>query len=196
MAHDKSKQIEIRAYYESHNLSYVKVAEHFVSTGYEISAKTIEGWGSKGKWVKNRYSSLSDALNDLIDDKVIDLIPEEAKKLIKDKIESDNGALEPDVLDVMAETISMELTYQILNKRALSKEIALNLSNSKIFALNARSIQTNAIYHDMLMKTFAMINGKDEKMPLPNPDAKIKLEKPLSEMTMDELNNLSDEYGG
>ncbi|CAA6806614.1 MAG: Unknown protein [uncultured Sulfurovum sp.] len=195
MAHDKTKQIEIRAFYESHNLSYVKVAEHFVTTGYEISAKTIEGWGSKEKWVKNRYSSLSDALNNLLDNKVIDLIPEEAKTLIKDKISKENGVLEPDVLDAMAETISTELTYQILNKRALSKEIALNLSNSKIFATNSKSIQANAIYHDMLIKTFGILNGKDEKMPLPNPNTEIKLSKPLSEMTLEELNALEDENG-
>jgi len=195
MAHDKTKKIEIRAYYESHDLSYVRVAEYFVSTGYEVSAKSIEAWGGKEKWVKNRYSSLAEAIDKLVDDTVIDIIPEEAKTLIKEKIARDSdGTIEPDVIEAMAESISIELTWQTLNKRALSKELALNLNNAKFFAQNSRSIQTNAIYHDMLIKTIGALHGKDEKMPLVNPDAEIKLSKPMAEMTMEELNALGDDY--
>ena len=195
MAHDKTKKIEIRAYYESHGLSYQEVAEHFCSTGYQISKKSIENWGAKEKWKKNRYSSLSTALDSLIDEKVIDLIPSEAKNLVRSKIEQEMGeTITPDVIEKMSETITQELTYLTLNSRYLTKELALNLLNAKTFATRSGSIQTNAIYHRMLIDTFQAINGKDEAMPLVNPDANTGLDKPIDEYSWEELLELRKEY--
>ena len=195
MAHEATKKIEIRAFYESHDLSYTKVAEHFCSTGYDISHKSIERWGSKEKWLKGRYSSLSVALENLIDNKIIELIPISAKNIVRDKIMQEMGeTITVDTIEKMSETITQELTYLTLNNRYLTKELALNLLNSKTFASKSGSIQTNAIYHRMLLETFQALNGKDEVMPLINPDADTGLSKPINEYTWEELEALRREY--
>ncbi len=53
---------EVRAFYESSNLSHKKIAEHYINEGFSISHKTVEKWSADDKWIKNNYSSYELAL--------------------------------------------------------------------------------------------------------------------------------------
>ena len=65
MAIDKTLKLEIRAVYESNTLSVAKVLDRFNSC--DISAKTIESWVLKEKWIKNKFTDEKIAIEKLID---------------------------------------------------------------------------------------------------------------------------------
>ena len=60
MAVDPSLKLEIRAVYESNNLSVAKVLDMF--PGCEVSAKTVESWIKKENWQKKKYLAFKNYL--------------------------------------------------------------------------------------------------------------------------------------
>ena len=81
MAIDASLKLEIRAVYESNNLSVAKVLERFPSC--EVSAKTVESWVKKENWTKNRFKDEKIAISELVEST---LPIEEAKEIVKTKL--------------------------------------------------------------------------------------------------------------
>jgi len=199
MAVGDDVKLEIRAFYESHNLSYAKVAAHFEELGYPNYKKSMENWGRSDvpKWKKNRYASIEEALESMVDDTVMDAIHDKAKELIKDKIKKDVGGdgldvevLDEDDLDAMSAAAIKELIYKKLNKHALTGMMAQNLERSEKMAKKAKTIGVLATHHNMLTTTYTTIHGKQTNITLTDPNNEVKSDKELDELSTEELQAL------
>jgi len=202
MAVGDDVKLEIRAYYECHNLSYAKVAEHFEELGYPNYKKSMENWGRNDipRWQKNKYSSLEEALESMVDDTVMDAIHDKAKEIIKDKIKGDIGdegldveVLEEEDLDAMSAAAIKELIYKKLNKHALTGMMAQNLERSEKMAKKAKTIGVLATHHNMLTTTYTTVHGKQTHVTLTDPSSEVKSTKELDEMSNEELQALLEE---
>lgn len=202
MAVSDDLKLEIRAYYESHNLSYAKVAEHFEELGYRNYKKSMENWGRTDipRWEKNKYASLEEALESMVDDTVLDAMHDKAKEIIKNKIKGDieDGGLETDVLDeedldAMSNAAVKQLIFKRLNKHALSGMMAQNLERSEKMAKKAKTIGVLKTHHDMLTSTYTTIHGKQTHVTLTDPSNEVLSEKEVEDMSTAELQALLEE---
>ena len=154
MAIDKTLKLEIRAVYESNNLSVIKVLDRFEHC--DISAKTIESWVSKEKWQKKRFDDEKIAIEKLIDD---NLPLKEAKEVIKAKLVQDNTTSTVEQNEY-SHLVGKELAYKILHQNTLQTMMAENLLRSERFAKSAKNIGTVATQHNMLTTTIKTLYGE------------------------------------
>lgn len=194
MAISEDIRLKIQAVYESNNLSVRKIYERFAGIP-ELKEKTIESWVKKYGWVKNRFQSEAQAIEELVDislplDKAKDIIKESLQKEIVDGKVVDKKPLTEEQKDKYAKEVSREITYQVLNIQSLQSEMALNLNRSKVFAENAKTIGSVKTHHDMLIATYQTIHGKNINIAPQDPNSKVLSDKDLEYASIDELKRL------
>ena len=192
MAVDLSLKLEIRAVYESNNLSVAKVLDMF--PGCEVSAKTVESWIKKENWQKNRFKNEKDAIKFLVDDT---LPIDAAKEIIKGKLltadATDNSPKYTNIdLDLYGEILAKELCYEVLSAKTLQALMGENLLRAKRFVDNSKSIGTNVAYHNMLTTTVKTIYGEIKHIN-PKSNQKIYTDEELENMTLEELDTILGE---
>jgi hypothetical protein len=184
MAIDKTLKLEIRAVYESNNLSVIKVLDRFDAC--DISAKTIESWVKKENWKKKRFDDEKIAIEKLIDDS---LPLEVAKDIVKIKL-LENNTLEKEIQNEYSHLVGRELAYKILHQNTLQTMMAENLLRSERFAKSARNIGTVATHHNMLTTTIKTLYGEIKHINTTNTNSKAYTDEQLEAMTAQELDNL------
>jgi len=193
MALDNDLKIKARAYFECNTLSYKKVGEHLEEIGYEVSIKTLQAWGAKEKWVKNRYGSMKEAIEALLPKEVLDNVTDTVKEKIIQAMNEDNVAITPEIIDQQVEAVSQEVIYQTLNKHALMGKLALNLTKAEIIANNSTSMGVKATFHGMLIGTIQTVYGKKIEMTPQDPNSKVLGEKEMSQLSTQELQEMLKE---
>lgn len=194
MAKDLSLKLEIRAVYESNNLSVAKVLKQFPNS--DVSAKTVEVWVKKENWQKNRFSDEKKAIAQLVDG---NLPVEAAKEIIKEKLISQNNKEEEsnsfytDIdFNVYGRIVAKELCYEVLSAKNLQALIGENLLRAKRFVDNSKNIGTNATYHNMLTSTIKTLYGEIKHIN-PKTNSRIYSDEELEAMSIEELDNLLGE---
>ena len=193
MAIDMSLKLEIRAVYESNNLSVAKVLERFPSC--EVSAKTVESWVKKENWTKNRFKDEKIAISELVEST---LPIEEAKEIIKTKLlspakttqdEDFNPSFTDIDFDLYGKVVAKELCYDVLSDKNLQALMGENLLRAKRFVDNSKNIGTNATYHNMLTTTVKTLYGEIKHIN-PNMNKKTYTDEELEQMSIEELDRL------
>ena len=193
MAIDASLKLEIRAVYESNNLSVAKVLERFPLC--EVSAKTVESWVKKENWTKNRFKDEKVAISELIEST---LPLEDAKEIVKTKLlnpittgQEDNQT--PNFTDIdfnlYGKIVAKELCYDVLSAKNLHALMGENLLRAKRFVDNSKNIGTNATYHNMLTTTVKTLYGEIKHIN-PNMNKKTYTDEELEQMSIEELDSL------
>ncbi len=192
MAIDADTRLKVQVVYESNNWSAREVKEYRFADIEEIKQKTIESWISKYKWIKNRFASEKEAIEELIESS---LPLEEAKSIIKNKME--NEVVEGEIVndddgddDKYSEAMARELSYQVLNVHSLQAEMARNLDSTKELAKNSKSIGVKKTYHDMLTKTYEVVHGKNINITPKDPNDKTLSSQEIKEKSDEELDRL------
>ena len=186
MAIDKTLKLEIRAVYESNTLSVAKVLDRFNSC--DISAKTIESWVLKEKWIKNKFTDEKIAIEKLIDET---LPLEDAKEVIKATlVNNDKSTIPPDQQNEYSNLVGRELAFKVLHQNTLQTMMAENLIRSERFAKNAKNIGTVATHHNMLTTTIKTLYGEIKHITTHNSNTKVYTDEELEAMSYEELNNL------
>ena len=193
MAIDASLKLEIRAVYESNNLSVAKVLERFPSC--EVSAKTVESWVKKENWTKNRFKDEKIAISELVEST---LPIEEAKEIVKTKLlspakttqdEDFNPSFTDIDFDLYGKVVAKELCYDVLSEKNLQALMGENLLRAKRFVDNSKNIGTNATYHNMLTTTVKTLYGEIKHIN-PNMNKKTYTDEELEQMSIEELDRL------
>ena len=193
MAIDASLKLEIRAVYESNNLSVAKVLERFPSC--EVSAKTVESWVKKENWTKNRFKDEKIAISELVEST---LPIEEAKEIVNTKLLSpakttqdadSNPSLTDIDFDLYGKVVAKELCYDVLSAKNLQALMGENLLRAKRFVDNSKNIGTNATYHNMLTTTVKTLYGEIKHIN-PNMNKKTYTDEELEQMSIEELDRL------
>lgn len=191
MAIDPTLKLEIRAVYESSNLSVAKVMEGFPNC--DVSAKTVESWIKKELWEKNRFTDEKRAIEVLIDDT---LPIEKAKDIVKEKLLSKNSENNPPVskyskidFDHYGEIVAKELCYEVLSAKNLQALIGENLLKAKRFVDSSKNIGTNATYHHMLTTTVKTLYGEIKHIN-PSTSKKTYSDEELEAMSIEELDRI------
>jgi len=191
MAHNEDDKIKIRAFYECNDLSYGKVAEHFADMGIEVSKKTIEYWGRKEGWKRNRFASMQEAVEALIPSDVLENVGEAMKEKIVSQMVQEAGEpsepLEAEVLPQYVEAVSEEMIYQTLNRRSLLGKMAKNLNAAELIADRSPSIGVKATFHQMVTSAITTVYGKKVEMVPQDPNNKLLDDRELSELSTEEL---------
>ncbi len=185
MAVDQTLKLEIRAVYESNNLSVAKVLERFPNC--EVSPKTVESWIKKENWQKNRFANEKEAITVLVDDT---LPIEDAKEIIKGKLlTAEQQSYTDQDLDQYGKIVAKELCYEVLSAKTLQALMGENLLRAKRFVDNSKNIGTNATYHNMLTTTVKTLYGEIKHIN-PKVSGKIYTDEELEAMSNEELDNL------
>ncbi|WP_418179762.1 hypothetical protein ACNSOO_04670 [Aliarcobacter lanthieri] len=188
MAVDPSLKLEIRAVYESSNLSVAKVMDRFPDC--EVSAKTVESWVKKEDWQKNRFANEKLAIDELVESS---LPLDEAKEIIKGKLltpaAGDKSNFTNINLDLYGEVVAKELCYEVLSAKTLQALMGENLLKAKKFVDNSKNIGTNATYHNMLTTTVKTLYGEIKHIN-PTKINKEYTDEQLKEMTIEQLDEL------
>ena len=192
MAIDPTLKLEIRAVYESNDLSVAKVLDRF--PGCEVSAKTVESWIKKENWQKNRFSDEKKAIDHLVEDS---LPIDAAKEIIKGKLltsqEEDTQPKFTDIdFDIYGKVVAKELCFDVLSAKNLQALMGENLLRGKRFADSAKNIGTIATYHNMLTTTVKTIYGEIKHIN-PKSNQKIYTDEELENMTLEELDTILGE---
>jgi hypothetical protein len=189
MAVDPTLKLEIRAVYESNNLSVAKTLDRFPNC--EVSPKTVESWISKEQWQKNRFVDEKEAISTLVEDT---LPIEDAKEIIKGKLLNQNKENDYTNLDLeeYGKVVAKELCYEVLSAKSLQALMGENLLRAKRFADNSKNIGTNATYHNMLTTTVKTLYGEIKHI---NPRAahKVYTDEELAAMSNEELDQLLEQ---
>lgn len=195
MAIDASLKLEIRAVYESNNLSVAKVLERFPTC--EVSAKTVESWVKKENWTKNRFKDEKVAISELIEST---LPLEDAKEIVKTKllnptittIEENPTPNFTDIdFDRYGKIVAKELCYDVLSAKNLQALMGENLLRAKRFVDNSKNIGTNATYHNMLTTTVKTLYGEIKHInPSSGVAKKVYTDEELESMSLEELDRL------
>ena len=181
MAIDASLKLEIRAVYESNNLSVAKVLERFPSC--EVSAKTVESWVKKENWTKNRFKDEKIAISELVEST---LPIEEAKEIVKTKLLSPAKTTQDEDFNPSFTDIDFDLYGKVVAKELCYDE---NLLRAKRFVDNSKNIGTNATYHNMLTTTVKTLYGEIKHIN-PNMNKKTYTDEELEQMSIEELDRL------
>ena len=193
MAIDMSLKLEIRAVYESNNLSVAKVLERFPLC--EVSAKTVESWVKKENWTKNRFKDEKIAISELVEST---LPIEEAKEIVKTKLLSPTTTTQNEEInlsftdidfDLYGKVVAKELCYDVLSAKNLQALMGENLLRAKRFVDNSKNIGTNATYHNMLTTTVKTLYGEIKHIN-PNMNKKTYTDEELEQMSIEELDRL------
>lgn len=194
MAIDMSLKLEIRAVYESNNISVAKVLERFPSC--EVSAKTIESWVKKENWTKNRFKDEKVAISELIEST---LPIEDAKEIVKTKLLNPTGNPKNEDFipsftdidfDLYGKVVAKELCYDVLSAKNLQALMGENLLRAKRFVDNSKNIGTNATYHNMLTNTVKTLYGEIKHINPSGATKKIYTDEELEAMSLEELDRL------
>jgi hypothetical protein len=153
MAVDETLKYKIRAIYESNNLSPKKVKEeHFPAE--DVSDKTIASWVSKEGWIKNKYSSLTQAFEKLLGAEVEEKLKEKGREIV-----------EGEVIGAMPETfkdaITAEAVRQALTINFMHQEMVKNLLRMGKLAEHSGSMGTLATYQAAQISTYHALHGKE-----------------------------------
>lgn len=192
MAVDPSLKLEIRAVYESNNLSVARVLDRFPDCG--VSAKTVESWIKKENWQKNRFKNEKDAIKVLVEDT---LPIDAAKEIIKGKLLTADAADDRPKysninLDLYGEIVAKELCFDVLSAKNLQALMGENLLRAKRFVDNSKSIGTNVAYHNMLTTTVKTLYGEIKHIN-PKSNQRIYTDEELANMSIEELDMLIGE---
>jgi hypothetical protein len=186
VAIDKTLKLEIRAVYESSTLSVAKVLDRF--GGCDISAKTVESWVLKEKWIKNKFENEKIAIEKLIDET---LPLEDAKEVIKATlVNNDKNTLPPEQLNEYSHLVGKELAFKVLHQNTLQTMLAENILRSEGFAKVAKNIGTVATHHNMLTTTIKTLYGEIKHITTHNSNTKAYTDEELEAMSDEELENL------
>lgn len=196
MAHDPTIKSKVRATYESNNLSFKKVHEDFFFSDIP-SHKTIEGWASADKkkgspWVKNRYGSMSEAI-----DAVVEQNMEELKGSATDAIKNQmKGVVPVELIDdeEYIKALGESEVKKSLTKHKIVEMMDENLLASYKLAQNSNHINTKATFQMMAKSvmeakygkninvgTLDMSNITDEELTQMNQEQLIELANDLKE---------------
>lgn len=187
MAIDESLKLEIRARYESSNLSVAKVLEGFPNC--DVSPKTVESWIKKEDWKKNRFANEKEAIKDLIEGT---LPIEKAKDILKESMTKDKKFTDID-LDRYGKVLASELCFDVLSAKKLQLLMGENLLRAKTFVDNSKSISTNATYHNMLTTTVKALYGEIKHINPTRNNDKIYTDAELEAMSLEELDRIIEE---
>lgn len=166
MAIEETAKLDIRAYYESNNLTYKMAHKYAEVKGYTVSQKTIEYWGNNEGWTKGKYDSLVDALESLMPE-----FEAAAQEVIAKDIDARSDlAMGKSAKEYFNNQVSNQMLFRAINKHFLAKEMIQNLQRSKNFANSSKTIGVNKTYHDMLIATYQTIHGKQTYIGALNPN--------------------------
>ncbi|MDD5360425.1 MAG: hypothetical protein PHI79_04590 [Sulfurovaceae bacterium] len=181
MAKDPTIKLRIRAFFESHSVTYKELHEHFKDM--EVSQKTMEYWGREEQWEKGKYKNLDVAIDAIFAAEMTNNIEGQAKKLVKQLaigVCKDKGAEE-----YFVNEITKELLFAAVNKNFLAKEMVENLADAKRIATISRMIGVKKTYHDMLTSTYTTLHGRQTNIGLINP--KVVDDQTLEQISTEEL---------
>ena len=161
MAYDPTIKSKVRATYESNNLSFKKVHELFPDIP---SHKTIEGWASADKkkdspWVKNRYSSMSEAI-----DAVVEQNMEELQGSATDAIKNQMKGIVPVELvddEAYIKELGANEVKKSLTKHGLVEMMEDNLMDAFKLAKTSGHINTKATFQMMAKSVMEAKYGKN-----------------------------------
>jgi len=184
MAHDPQLISKVRATYESNNLSFRKVHELFA---HEIpSHKTIEGWANKDKkegspWVKNRYPSLAEAIDAVVEQNM-DALQEVATEAIKKQM---GGVVPVELVEDEAylHALGESEVKKSLTKQGLVEMMEENLKEAYKLAQNSAHINTKATFQMMAKSVMEAKYGKNINIGAVD----------MSNITNDEIAQMSQE---
>jgi len=162
MAHDPQLISKVRATYESNNLSFRKVHELF---SHEIpSHKTIEGWASKDKkdgnpWIKNRYSSMSEAIDAIVEQN-IEVLQDKATEAIKKQMK---GIVPVELVEDEAyiKALGESEVKKSLTKQGIVEMMEDNLLEAYTLAKKSGHINTKATFQMMAKSVMEAKYGKN-----------------------------------
>lgn len=160
MAHDPQLKSRVRATYESNNLSFVKVHELFPDI---VSHKTIEGWARQDKkegspWVKNRYTSLAEAVDAVVEQNM-EVLQESATNAIKKEMKGVPVELVDDRAYI--EALGKSEIKKSLTKKSLVEMMEENLLSAYDLARNSGHINTKATFQMMAKSVMESKYGKN-----------------------------------
>lgn len=187
MAKDPTVKLKIRAHYESHNLTFKELFEHFKD--YDVSQKTMEYWARVEEWQKGKYQDIATATDDIVANEISENIDDKIKALVRSKsvgVIKDKSAEEYFVNEV-----SKELVFAAVNKNFLAKEMIENLNRAKSFAIMSKGIGTNKVYHNMVTSTYTTLHGRQTNIGLVDP--RVRDAGTLEAMSTEELKELIGE---
>lgn len=187
MAKDKTVKLKIRAYYESHDVTYRQLFNHFKE--YDVSQKTMEYWGREEEWQKAKYQDLAAAVDEIYAGEIVENIESQVDALIKRR--ALGSIKDKNAEDYFANEISKELLFSATNKHFLAKEMVENLNRAKSFAVVSKSIGTNKVYHEMLTSTYATLHGRQTNIGVVNPN--VRDTQTLENMSNEELLELLED---
>ena len=161
MAHDPQLKSKVRATYESNNLSFVKIHEIF---SHEIpSHKTIEGWATKDKkegspWVKNRYGSLKEAI-----DAVVEGNMEALRGVATEAIKKQMGSVPVELVEDenYIKALGESEVKKSLSKHGLVEMMEDNLLDAYKLARRSGHINTKATFQMMAKSVMESKYGKN-----------------------------------
>ena len=197
MAVNQTHKIEIRAVYESNNLSVKKVLERFPEV--DVSPKTVESWVTKEKWIKNRFVNEKEAIEILIDDtlplaEAKDIV---AATLLNDK-DNDTGEttdelnfMTPEQKRKYAGVVGKELAYKILHQHSMQEKMGINILRGEKIASASNNIGIVSTYHNMLVTTFKTLYGEIKHIN-PKSEGKIYTDEEIEKMSDEELEALTE----
>ncbi|DAB40276.1 MAG TPA: hypothetical protein CFH81_08765 [Sulfurovum sp. UBA12169] len=200
MAIGDDMEIRVRMYYETHDLSTAKVEEYFTSIGHaQIKRKTMESWMQRDKkagipWIKNRYATLDEAFESLVDIGVLGSVEDKAKGILKESLTKEHGAvLNADVIEDMAQEGARQMVYRTLNKYSLGEKMAKNLERAETIVLRATTMGNVATFHRMLIDTHQAVHGKTTNIGLQNPNSQSLSEEEIKTKSTEELRSMLEE---
>jgi len=186
MAIDKDIKLKIRAKYESSDISAKKVAEEFRADGVDVSEKTVQAWIRKEGWVKGRFGSLAEAIEELLPKEVLESVGEEVKKRIIDSM-AGKEVVSGEVIDKYAEAVSKEVIWQQLSRNSLLGKLGQNLQRAENNVSITPSMGNVATYHGMLISTIQTMYGKKVDISIDNPALQGLGDEELKNKSTDEL---------
>jgi inorganic triphosphatase YgiF len=186
MAVDPGHKLEIRAVYESKNISPKKLKETYFPHS-EVSHKTIEYWVQKENWQKDHFADVREAIDQLVD---AQLPTDEAKEIIKGKLLQEETKLNDKDLDEYGKVVATELCYNVLASKNLQLLMGENILKSKKIADASSHMTTKAAYHTMLVNTTKVLHGEKHFISPYDPkndDLKVYTDEEMDAMNDDQL---------
>lgn len=187
MAHDPQLISRVRALYESNNLSFKRLYEDFSEISSSVAShKTIEGWASADKkkgipWIKNRYSSLAEAIDAVVEQNM-EQLQNTATDAIKNQIK---GVVPAELIDddTYLNALGENEVRKSLTKQGIVEMMEENLLDAFKLAKTSGHINTKATFQMMAKSVMESKYGKNINIGTVD----------ISNITEEELNNMSQQ---
>lgn len=171
MAHDKTLQLEVRIWYETHDWSVEKVAEYF-----ELNPKTVGHWKWEQEWEKNKYKGDKELARKLVTESVMKTVKDGVIAELADNVAATDGAMMPDKKHLL---IASALVEQHISLDGIHKRMGKAVGAADAFLPHVKSMGEIRTYTEVMKNVKEITYGKD-------PDTLIKINN-IGNLTAEEI---------